>query len=256
MGFTVALAGKGGTGKTSIAGLTVRYIVENRRKPVLAVDADSNNCLNEALGVEVHATIGSLREDALASVRGGGDRPGGMTTEQLFDYQVQQSIVEATGFDLMVMGRPEGPGCYCAANNIIRKYSDKLSDQYPYVVIDNEAGMEHLSRRTTHAVDVLLMVSDPTVRGVKTAARINRLVDELDLDVKRRVLIINRIAGEEGDELSGLAREEGLDVAGLVPQDELVFRNDLKGGSVFDLPADESAAVRAVFRILEGVGIP
>src|SRR5512134_782911 len=183
MAYVIALAGKGGTGKTSIAGLTVRYIVEKKKKPVLAVDADSNSCLNEALGIEVHATIGKLREESLETVRSGGERPGGMSMEQLFDYQVQQSVIEAKGFDLMVMGRPEGPGCYCAANNIIRKYTDKLSETYAYVVIDNEAGMEHLSRRTTHKVYLLIVVSDPTVKGVKTAKRIHELVDELQLDI-------------------------------------------------------------------------
>jgi len=254
--YTIALAGKGGTGKTSIAGLTVRYLTERRRGAVLAVDADSNNCLNEALGVDVHATIGNLREDSLKTIREGSDRPGGMSMEQLFDYQVQQSIVEARGFDLMVMGRPEGPGCYCAANNIIRKYSDKLSDQYEYVVIDNEAGMEHLSRRTTHAVDLMLIVSDPTVRGLRTADRINRLVGELDLDVRRRVLIINRVAGNEGPQLKGLAEDLGLHVAGVVPQDESVFVNDLNGKPIFSLPLENSAAVRSVYSTLDGLNIP
>ena len=169
MSFVIGFAGKGGTGKTTIAALTVRYLLEKTKKAVLAVDADSNSCLNEALGVEIHATIGKLREEALDNVRSSADRPGGMNLEQLFDYQVQQSIIESKGFDLMVMGRPEGPGCYCAANNIIRKYTDQLADDYSYVVIDNEAGMEHLSRRTTHKVDLLLIVSDPTQKGVLTA---------------------------------------------------------------------------------------
>src|SRR5512135_3569857 len=123
MAYLIALAGKGGTGKTSIAALTIRYLVENRKGPVLAVDADSNACLNEALGVSVHTTIGHLREESLEAVRSGGERPGGMSLEQLFDYQVHQSVIESKGVDLIVMGRPEGPGCYCAANNIIRKYT-------------------------------------------------------------------------------------------------------------------------------------
>ena len=173
MAYIIAFAGKGGTGKTTIAALTIRYLIEKKHKAILAVDADSNSCLNEALGVDVHATIGKLREESLATVRSGAARPGGMSMEQLFDYQVQQSVIEAKGFDLMVMGRPEGPGCYCAANNIIRKYTDKLSEKYPYVVIDNEAGMEHLSRRTTHKVDLLLIISDPTQKGMQTAKRIN-----------------------------------------------------------------------------------
>jgi CO dehydrogenase maturation factor len=254
MAFVIALAGKGGTGKTSIAALTVKYLMEKKGKAVLAVDADSNSCLNEALGVDVHATIGHLREESLQTIRSGAERPGGMSMEQLFDYQVQQSIIEAKGFDLMVMGRPEGPGCYCAANNIIRKYTDKLSEAYPYVVIDNEAGMEHLSRRTTHKVDLLLIVSDPTVRGIKTARRIDDLVKELDLDVARHVLVINRVSGSEGGELKQLAEEFGLVVAGLVPQDRNIFENDLLGKAIIDLPAD-SAAVKEVYGILDSCGI-
>lgn len=254
MAYVIALAGKGGTGKTSIAGLTVRYLKEKKKKPVLAVDADSNSCLHEALGVEVHATIGHLREESLQAIRSGGERPGGMSMEQLFDYQVQQSVIEAKGFDLMVMGRPEGPGCYCAANNIIRKYTDKLSETYSYVVIDNEAGMEHLSRRTTHKVDLLLIVSDPTVRGIKTAQRIAELVKELNLDIEKYALVINRVSGEEGPELKKLAEELGLEVAGLVPQDIMVFENDLQGRAIVELPED-SPAVRAVYAVLDKFGI-
>ncbi|HIJ59855.1 MAG TPA: AAA family ATPase, partial [Nitrospirae bacterium] len=191
MAYTIAFAGKGGTGKTSLAALTIKYLLSKRKYPILAVDADSNSCLNEAIGVDVHTTIGKLREESLDIVRSGTDRPGGMSMEQLFDYQVQQSLIESKGFDLLVMGRPEGQGCYCAANNIIRKYTDLLSQKYPYVVIDNEAGMEHLSRRTTHAVDLLIMVSDATIKGVTTLKRIDDLVDELKLDIKKRISIIN-----------------------------------------------------------------
>jgi len=255
MAFVIALAGKGGTGKTTIAGLTIRYIIEKKKRPVLAVDADSNNCLNEVLGIDVHATIGKLREESLQTIRSGAERPGGMSMEQIFDYQVQQSIIESKGFDLMVMGRPEGPGCYCAANNIIRKYTDKLSETYLYVVIDNEAGMEHLSRRTTHKVDLLLIVSDPAVRGIQTAKRINGLVEELQLEINRRVVIINRISGNEGADLKNLAEESGLQVAGLVPQDEAIFNLDLQGKPIFQLP-DDSKAVKAVFSILDSLNIP
>lgn len=255
MGYTIAFAGKGGTGKTSLAGLTVKFLTGKRNGPVLAVDADSNACLNEALGVHIHATIGGLREESLQAVRGSGERPGGMSMEQLFDYQVQQSIIEAKDFDLMVMGRPEGPGCYCAANNIIRKYTDILSEKYPYIVIDNEAGMEHLSRRTTHKVDLLIIVSDPTYKGIMTAKRINELVDELKLEVDRRVLIINRVQGQEGEELKKMAEGFGIHVAGLVPQDEMVFKFDLEGKPVYTLPED-AKSVEALFSILQSLQVP
>ncbi len=254
MAYVIAVAGKGGTGKTSIAALTVKYLMEKKGKAVLAVDADSNACLNEALGVDVHATIGHLREDSLQTIRSGSERPGGMSMEQLFDYQVQQSLVEAKGFDLMVMGRPEGPGCYCAANNIIRKYTDKLSETYSYVVIDNEAGMEHLSRRTTHKVDLLLIISDPTVRGVRTAQRIDALVKELNLDVDLHTLVINRVSGDEGAGLRKLAEGLGLTVAGLVPQDHNIFQFDLEGRGIVDLPGD-SVAVKAIYGILDSFSI-
>ncbi|MBI4686974.1 MAG: AAA family ATPase [Nitrospirae bacterium] len=255
MAYVIALSGKGGTGKTTIAGLTVRYLVEKKRKAVLAVDADSNSCLNEALGVDVHATIGKLREESLATIRSGAERPGGMSMEQLFDYQVQQAIIESRGFDLLVMGRPEGAGCYCAANNIIRRYTDKLSEKYPYVVIDNEAGMEHLSRRTTHKVDLMLMVSDPTYKGVMTAKRINSLIDELSLDIDRRVLIINRTKEEEFLKLRELIAGEKIELVSSIPQDERIFEFDLEGKPVFELPAD-SKAVTSVFNVFDSLNIP
>ena len=255
MAYLIALAGKGGTGKTSVAALTVRYLTEKRRGPVLAVDADSNACLNEALGIPVHTTIGHLREESLEAVRSGGDRPGGMSMEQLFDYQVHQSVIESKGVDLIVMGRPEGPGCYCAANNIIRKYTDKLSETYPYVVIDNEAGMEHLSRRTTHQVNLLFMVSDPTVKGVLTAKRIDALVDELDLAIEKRVLLINRVAGPDGEKLKALAEGYGLTVGGLIPQDNAIFEYDLQGLPIAKLPSD-SLALNSLYQVLDSLGIP
>jgi CO dehydrogenase maturation factor len=255
MAYVIGFAGKGGTGKTTIAALTVRYLVEKKKKAVLAVDADSNNCLNEALGVDVHATIGKLREESLATVRSGAERPGGMSMEQLFDYQVQQSVIEARGFDLMVMGRPEGPGCYCAANNIIRKYTDQLSEKYPYVVIDNEAGMEHLSRRTTHNVDLLLVVSDPTKKGVQTANRINNLVDELQLEVDKRILIINRVSDEHFEKLKNCGVELPFGDIHNIAEDKNIFHLDLEGKPVFELPPD-SIAVKAVFDILNSSNIP
>jgi CO dehydrogenase maturation factor len=255
MAYVIAFAGKGGTGKTTIAALTIRYLIEKRNKPVLAVDADSNSCLNEALGVAVHTTIGKLREEALTTVRSGTDRPGGMSMEELFDYQIMQSLIEAKGFDLLVMGRPEGPGCYCAANNIIRKYTDKLSEKYPYVVIDNEAGMEHLSRRTTHRVDLLLIISDPTQKGIQTAKRINDLVDELNLDVERRRLIINRVSEEDFSKLKSLARDLKVEDIHNIPPDDNVFNFDLEGKPLFELPSD-SPAVKAVFTILDSCNIP
>jgi CO dehydrogenase maturation factor len=255
MAYAIAVAGKGGVGKTTTAGILIRYLIEKKKKVILAIDADANSCLNEALGVGIDTTIGQVREEALDKIRSTDNRPGGMSTEELLDYKVQQSIVEAKGFDLLAMGRPEGPGCYCAANNIIRKYSDKLSDNYSYMVIDNEAGMEHLSRRTTHKVNLLLMISDPTVRGVKTIKRINDLVEELKLEVEQRGLIINRIVGSEEKDLKEYAQNMGLTVLGTIPNDETVFKNDLSGNAIFSLPL-ESPSVKALYQVFDSLNIP
>jgi CO dehydrogenase maturation factor len=243
MGFTIAVAGKGGTGKTSLCGLTIRYLTEKKRGAVLAVDADANSNLNEVLGVKVHATVGALRETSLEAIKSTAPRPGGMSMEQLFDYQIQQALIEAKGFDLLVMGRPEGSGCYCAANNIIRKYMDKLADTYSYMVMDNEAGLEHLSRRTTQDTDLLLIITDPTVRGVMTAGRIAGMVKELDLNVKRPVLIVNRAQdGNSNDStLLQAIEQQGVEFAGFVPADELIFEYDLKGRPLVQLPPDSKA---------------
>jgi CO dehydrogenase maturation factor len=255
MSYTIAFAGKGGTGKTSLAALTMKYLISKRKGPVLGVDADSNSCLNEALGVEIHKTVGKLREESLDTARSGAERPGGMSLEQMFDYEIQQSVIEADGFDLILMGRPEGPGCYCAANNIIRKYTDKLSGSYSYVVLDNEAGMEHLSRLTTNKVDVLLIVSDPSMKGILTAKRIVELVSELKIKVDRCLLIINRVTGEDGSALKAKAEEYGIIVAGLIPNDEMISRFDLAGKPLRQLPED-SVSVKAFFGILDTLCIP
>jgi CO dehydrogenase maturation factor len=252
MGFTIAVAGKGGTGKTSLCGLTIRYLTENKRGAVLAVDADANANLHEVLGLSVHATVGSLRETSLETVKSTAPRPGGMSMEQLFDYQIQQALVEAKGFDLLVMGRPEGAGCYCAANNIIRKYMDKLADSYPYTVMDNEAGLEHLSRRTTQDTDLLLIVSDSSVRGIMTAGRIGELVRELNLNVKRSVLIVNRVQDgtREDAALAQAIGRQGVEFAGFVSADDLIFEYDLNGRPLVELPAD-SKALTGYFAILD-----
>src|SRR5512137_170112 len=252
MGFTIAVAGKGGTGKTSLCGLTVRYLTEKRRGAVLAVDADANANLNDVLGVKVHATVGALRETSLEAVKSTAPRPGGMSMEQLFDYQIQQAIIEADGFDLLVMGRPEGAGCYCAANNIIRKYMDKLADTYPFMVVDNEAGLEHLSRRTTQDMDLLLIISDSSVRGIMTAGRIAELVQELKLNVKRTVLIVNRLQDGTGEDpaLRHAIEQQGVEFAGFIPADELIFEYDLNGRPLVQLPA-YSKALTSYYTVLD-----
>ncbi|HMK44974.1 MAG TPA: ArsA-related P-loop ATPase, partial [Dissulfurispiraceae bacterium] len=229
MAFVIAFAGKGGVGKTSLASLTVNYLVARKKGLVLAVDADPNSCLHEALGVQIRGTVGSMREESLQTVRSGGERPGGMSTDALFDYRIQQCLTEAHGYDLLVMGRPEGPGCYCAANNIIRRYTDSLADDYRYMVIDNEAGLEHLSRHTSRAVDLLIIVSDPTAKGVRTARRVCDMIEELKIRVKKTVLVLNRVDRDLSDTLLPLAVSLGLNVAGVIPSDPGITAADLSG---------------------------
>lgn len=251
--FTIAVAGKGGTGKTTLTGLVIRYLIEKRKGPILAVDADANSNLNEVLGVECGSTIGHIREEALGTA---GGRPHGMSLVEYLDLRIEQVMVEAPSFDLLVMGRPEGPGCYCAANNVIRKYTDHLIESYPYIVTDNEAGLEHLSRRTTEDTDLLLIISDPSARGILTAGRVNGIVDELGLRVKKRALIVNRV---QGDTLPAGVKEvveqQGLELAGTVPSDENIFEFDLAAKPLVELPAD-SKAVKALYGILDSLNIP
>ncbi len=182
---TIAIAGKGGTGKTTVAALIIRWLSENKGRPILAVDADSNVNLNDLLGVPLKETIGNIREEMKDKDRRA--CPGGMTKQQFLEYKIQSSLVETRPFDLMAMGRPEGPGCYCYANNLLRDILQTLAANYAYVVIDNEAGMEHLSRRTRQTIDYLLIVSDPSTRGIATAGRISRLLSELDTRVDKKI---------------------------------------------------------------------
>ncbi len=171
MPFSIAMAGKGGTGKTTMAGLLVKYLTTHNKTPVLAVDADANANLNEVLGVAVTDTLGDAREEMKK-----GQVPSGMTKDIFMDMRMQQAIIEHDGFDLVVMGQPEGAGCYCAANSLLAGFLEKLTDNYPYLVMDNEAGMEHISRLTTRDVDILLIVADASRRGLQAGLRINDLV--------------------------------------------------------------------------------
>lgn len=242
MAFTIALAGKGGTGKTTTAALIVRALHELGARSVLAVDADPNATLHEALGVEVERSVGEITEEMMQSAEA---TPGGMSKDAWLEYHIQRYVVESPAFDLLSMGRPEGPGCYCYANNLVRGSVDALSRSYEYVVIDNEAGLEHLSRRTTRDVDLLLVVSDPSVRGIRTAGRLSELADELALRVGGRHLVVDRGAEPLDPALSAAAAETGLGVLGVVPLDDAITRCDLEGEGLFSL-AEASPALDAV----------
>ncbi len=246
MSFSIAVAGKGGSGKTSIASLIVRYLKKNGAGPVLAVDADPNANLGESLGLGIKKTIGSiigLFHDEKINI------PPGMTKEAYLEYKFNEAIVESKGLDLVSMGRGEGPDCYCYPNLILRKFVDTLAGNYAYIVMDNEAGMEHLSRRTTQNIDELLIISDHSVKGVRAVARIRDLVSELKLMVKRQSVIINFVPNQLDPLISEELARLGIDPIATIPLDEEVYDYDLKLKPLLDLP-DTSKAVTAVNELM------
>jgi CO dehydrogenase maturation factor len=246
MPYSIGLAGKGGTGKTTIAGLLVRYLVGRGKTPVLAVDADSNANLNEVLGLEVIETLGDAREEMKKGVATG------MTKNVFMEMKLEQAVVESEGFDLIVMGRPEGTGCYCAANTLLTQYLDRLIGNYRSVVIDNEAGMEHISRLTTNNIDHLLIISDASRRGILSAARISDLTDKLGLEIGRKTFIINQVKDDQQETLEGVAKEYRLDLAGTIPEDKEIRAFDLQGRPTVELDK-ESQALSAAYGIFDKI---
>lgn len=246
MPFSIALAGKGGTGKTTLAGMLIKYLIMKGKTPVLAVDADSNSNLNEVLGVEVADTLGNAREEMKKGIV-----PSGMTKDVFISMKLEQAIVEETGYDLIVMGQPEGAGCYCAANSLLTVFLERLTGNYPYEVIDNEAGMEHISRLTTRNVDVLLVVSDTSRRGIQAAVRINKLAKELKIGVTRSCLVINQVKAAPSDAVLSMIKDD-LELAGTIPEDNTVYEYDLNGWPTIDLPEDNES-VKAAFEIFEKI---
>jgi CO dehydrogenase maturation factor len=236
---TIALTGKGGTGKTTLSALIVRWLVANGKTPTLAVDADSNSNLNELLGLSFSATVGGVREETRARTQAG-SMAAGLSKQQFLETQVNQALVESQGFDLIVMGRPEGPGCYCFANNVLRDVLSKISRHYPSIVVDCEAGLEHLSRRTLLDVDWLVTVSDPSVRGLHTARRVGEVVDEMKTRVRHRALVVNRLAAGSSvltDAQKTAVGETGFEKVFMLPHDDDVSRMDENGGTMEDISA-------------------
>ena len=242
MSFVIAVAGKGGVGKTTTAGLLVRYLVENGRTPVLAVDADSNSNFNEVLGLTLDGTLGDAREE-MRSVSG---QDPGMTKDMFIEMRVNQCLAEAKGFDLIAMGRPEGAGCYCAANNLLTACMDRLADNYRYLVVDNEAGMEHLSRVTTQRIDLLYVVSDPSRRSLTAAGRVAGLARETGVLKGSTYLVLSMVRGQPPQVLLDNAKEMGLEIAGILPDNDELAACDLSGQPTSRLP-DENPVVRAAF---------
>ncbi len=248
MTVTIAVAGKGGTGKTTFAALTVKYLREGGHTPILAIDGDPSSNLNLALGLPLEATIGQIREEARGRVANG-PFLAGISKPDYFAYKVNECLVEGDGVDLLAMGRPEGPTCYCAANNMLRMSIDRLGNDYAYVVIDNEAGMEHISRQTTRNVDHLFIVTDPTMRGVAAAQHIVELIAELGTRIGHSYLVVNRVTGELPPTLLEAVQGLGVHLAGTVPADPELAAFDMVGRPLVDLGHD-SAVYRAVVRIL------
>jgi len=250
---TIAIAGKGGTGKTTVAALLIKIL--SQKGLVLAVDADPSTNLNQALGLPLDdsKTVGRIREKMTEDVSKGRFSPTIAKPEYLFG-KIMESLVESKGFDILAMGRPEGPGCYCASNEFLRASLDQLVKDYKYnyIVMDCEAGMEHISRQTTRDVDVLLIMSDPTIRGITTAARMKDLIGELRSKIGKVGLIVNRVKGELSPEIKKAIDESGLQVIAMIPEDPDIAGLEMKGRPVTELP-QESPLQLKVREVVEGL---
>ena len=246
MSFNIAVAGKGGTGKSTISALIVRYLVKNNLSPVLAVDADADANLAQLLGIKEHTTLGSVREDVLDNVN---NIPASMPKESFVELKLEDVLVEKKGFDLVVMGRPEGKGCYCYVNNILRRYLSDLTPNYKYIVMDNQAGLEHISRTTTDNIDALLLVSDPSIKGIDTAQKVIELVKELKLNIKNTYLVISRLQGKIPDKLAEYVKKKGISITDTIPYDEKVIDFDLSERSILEID-DKAKSACAITQLL------
>ena len=254
MPHTIAVAGKGGVGKTTTCGMLVDYLCSKKQGPVLLVDADANSNLNEVLGVEVETSLGAIREE-MAQAELKGTIPAGMTKADYADFKFNSAIVEEDDFDMLVMGRTQGKGCYCYVNGVLKSQVDKYAKNYSHIVIDNEAGLEHVARGTLPHVDTMLLISDCSRRGIQAVARLAEMIEEMNLKPERLGLIVNRAPGGELD--AGVKEElekHGLTLLGVLPQDEGVYRCDCDGEPSSKLP--ESNPVKVALRqILQSMGL-
>jgi CO dehydrogenase maturation factor len=246
----IAVAGKGGTGKTTFTSLLIRYLIERQKRPILAVDADPNANLNEALGVELGETI----SEVIAQTKSLNGLPAGMTQETFIQYKLQSALIETKDVDLLVMGGPDGPGCYCFPNNILRKHLDDLAVNYEYVIMDNEAGLEHISRKVTSDIDCLFVVSDASARAIRSAGRVHDLVKSINSRVKELYLVVTKTRDGDIEALQSEIAATGLTLISTIPYDAEVARYDLESKPLFDLPAD-AKAVQAVNNICKKVNL-
>jgi len=246
----IAMAGKGGTGKTTTSALLTRYLLQKKMSPLLLVDADANANLNELLGVEVGLTLGRIRKELK------GELPAGMTRDQFMELKIHQALIEENGFDLLVMGQPDGPGCYCAANQYLAMTMDRLAKNYRFIIVDNEAGMEHLSRMNLRTIDYLLITSDPSARGILTAKRISDITGPLGLDVRHQYLLINRapqpVPNLLQEKIDAAVEETGMALGGIIPASRELVHQELSGRSCLEL-SDDSEIIHTVTTIFDTI---
>lgn len=241
MSFFIVFAGKGGTGKSSLAAITLRYLIEKNLGPLIAIDADPNFCLPELLGVLSFETLAEVRENALNR------KPEGMSLDEWLQIEVNRIIFESRGFDLLVMGRPEGSGCYCAVNNVLKRVINDIAEHYKYIIIDNEAGMEHISRGLLNKADLLFIIATPAQSSLGAAIRIDKLTRDIGIKPKKKILIINQSSENKitNENLKNLFYR--VDVVGF---DNNLKKMSEKGDSIFTLPED-TQVIKEFYKILE-----
>jgi CO dehydrogenase maturation factor len=244
----IAVAGKGGTGKTTFAAILIRVLAEKEKSSILAVDADPNANLNETLGLDIKSTIA----EAVDSIKAN-ELPAGMTKESFIEWKLSQSLIETTYVDLLVMGVPHGSGCYCYPNDLLRRHLGNLRANYDYVVTDNEAGLEHLSRQVVQDINHFFIISDASARGIRSAARIKEIVSGLQTKVYNTYLVVTK-AMNGIDDLQDEIKATGLRLIGVIPYDPMIAEFDLKSRPLYDLPED-SKAVLAVREIVSKSGL-
>lgn len=232
MNFKIAVSGKGGTGKTTICAFLINYLLQKKLTPILVIDADPNANLAESMGVEFKNTVAKVLDDFLKQKE---TLPTGVVKEAMFEYKLYEILTEEKGFDLLTMGHGEGPGCYCYPNSVLRNYIDKLTSNYKYTIIDNQAGMEHISRRTNGNLDALLLISTPTLKGINTCGRLQTLVNKLELKVKKIYLVINRVTNTLPPEILEEIKKQDLDLLEIIPEDENITYCELQGLSLINL---------------------
>ena len=235
----IAMAGKGGTGKTTTSALLTKYLLKKKQTPFLLVDADANANLNELLGLDVDLTLGQIRQELKSEL------PPNITRDQFMELKIHQALIEETGFDLLVMGQPDGPGCYCAANQYLAMTMDKLAENYKYIIVDNEAGMEHLSRMNMRSIDYLLVTSDPSARGILTAKRISDITVPLGLEVKKQYLLVNRapqpVPPALREKIDEAVTDSNMELGGIIPSSDVLINQELSGDSYLNI--DNSADI-------------